>query len=190
MSGARDRRAARQTLWRVVALLAPAAASLSAACADRADRRWDWERMRAQPRYEPYGPSAVFADGKAMQEAPRGTVSRESADSAAALPADLTAAALVARGGERFGIYCAPCHGERGGGDGLVGINMDPPPPPSLVDVPRRALGAGRIYMVVTHGVGRMPPLASSLSAADRWAVIAYVGALQRAAVGTAGPPP
>jgi mono/diheme cytochrome c family protein len=59
---------------------------------------------------------------------------------------------------------------------------MDPPTPPSLLDSARRALSAARVYSVVTHGFGRMPPLASSLSARDRWAVAAYVGALQRGA--------
>ena len=159
---------------------------LLAACSDRMGGGWDWARMRAQPRYQPYGPSAAFADGKAMQAAPLGTVSRESNDSAAALPADLAAPALVARGAERFGIFCAPCHGPRGDGGGLVGINLDPPPPPALVDAPRRALGAGRIYTVEAHGFRRMPPFASALSAADRWAVVAYVGALQRMARDTA----
>lgn len=166
-----------------------AALTALAACTDRMGRGWDWSRMREQPRYEPYGAGAAFADGKAMQAAPPGTVSRESDDSAATLPTDLAAAALVARGGDRFAIYCAPCHGERGTGDGLVGVNMDPPRPPSLVDAPRSALGAGRIYSVVTQGFGRMPPFASQLAAADRWAVVAYVGALQRAARDTAGAP-
>ena len=169
----------RATLLCALALLAAAFAD---ACADRDDARWDWARMRSQPRLEPYGRAAEFPNGSAMQAAPSGTVSRESDDSAAALPADLASAPLVARGRDRFGIFCAPCHGVRADGRGLVGVNMDPPAPPSLLDPARRALTSAQIYAVVTRGFGRMPPLASSLSASDRWAVAAYVGALQRGA--------
>lgn len=150
---------------------------------DATHRRWDWVRMRDQPRYDGYGASAVFADGKAMQDAPLGTVARESDGAAAATPPDLAAPAAIARGADRFAIYCAVCHGTRADGRSLVAVNMDPPRPPSLLDGPPRALTAPQLYAVVTRGYGRMPPLASSLSARDRWAVVAYVAALQRGTV-------
>jgi mono/diheme cytochrome c family protein len=154
----------------------------AAACSDRVGRGWDWARMRAQPRYEAYGPSAFFADGKAMRAPPAGTVSRESGDSATAVPNDFTRAAVVARGADRYAVFCGVCHGERGDGESLVASNMDAPRPPSLVDSARRALGPARLYTIISHGYGRMPAFASALSAADRWAVAAYVVALQRGA--------
>ena len=163
------------------ALLASGLLALGAsACSDRAGDRWDWERMRSQPRYDAYGRSGFFADRMAMRTPPAGTVSRESADSAAALPPDMTRPALLARGADRFRVFCAVCHGESGDGASLVATNMDPPRPPSLVDSERRALTPGQLYAVLSRGFGRMPPLASALTASDRWAVVAYVTDLQR----------
>lgn len=183
------RRATRGTTIIPAAILAALVAGASA-CSDRVGSGWDWERMRVQPRYAPYGASAFYPDGKAMQAPPAGAVPREAVARAETDSADTTllAATLLAampaaqldRGATRFHIFCAVCHGERGNGVSVVASNMDDPKPPSLLAASIRALSAARLYAVISDGFGQMPSYASELSAADRWAVIAYVRALQR----------
>jgi mono/diheme cytochrome c family protein len=153
------------------------------------------QRMRAQPRADAYGASAVFPDGKVMQPAPPGTVAREEGlDSAVGGGLDSAAGGglaapeaplahvplagtpeLLARGRSRFEIFCAACHGAGGFGGSVVAENWWPPPrPPSLRAGRAAALPSGRLYQVVTGGFGRMPPYAPVLPASDRWAVVAY----------------
>jgi len=160
-----------RTAWMFVVL-----ALVSAACSDRVGHGWDWERMRTQPRYEPYGPSALFPNGMAMRVPPVGTVTRESVS----LPdapwgAGAVSAAIVQPGASRFAIYCAVCHGERGDGVSVVASNMDPPRPPSLLVPPASTLSARDLVRVMTNGFGRMPSYAPELPARDRWAVAAYI---------------
>lgn len=155
------------------------------ACSEHPGHGWDWERMRSQPRYQAYGASAYFPDGKSMQAPPPGTVPRESgaeaeADTAARAAAASPSAAMLRRGADRFHIFCAACHGERGDGRSIVAANMEPPKPPSLLSAAVRALGPDALHAVISGGFGRMPPYANQLSPADRWAVVAYVRALQR----------
>lgn len=162
-----------------------ASALFAAGCREHPTARsFDLARMRVQPRYEAYGASHFFADGKAMQRPPAGTIAREApldrtAGLAQRVPGTVTPAVL-ARGASRFEIFCAACHGKGGYGGSLVAANMDPPRPPSLRSPAVRAFTAGALYEVIVHGVGRMPPYASQLSEGDRWAVVAYVRALQK----------
>ncbi|HEX6534809.1 MAG TPA: cytochrome c [Gemmatimonadaceae bacterium] len=176
------------------------AAIVAGACSERAGHGWDWERMRSQPRYDVYGASAFFPDGKAMQAPPPGTVPREAVEERARAAAARAAAAspsdeMLRRGADRFHIFCAVCHGERGDGRSNVAANMDPPRPPSLLAAPLRALSPDSLYAVISHGFGRMPGYAAELSPTDRWAVVAYVRALQRGQpeapsdTGIGGPP-
>lgn len=162
----------------IAAILAVVFGTVATACADRGDRGWDWNRMRKQPRYEPYGASSVFADGKVMQAPPAGTVSREAAVEPVSIK---TIPASVRRGGNRFQIFCAACHGERGDGNSVVASNMDRPKPPSLLAEPARALSTEQLVAIVTNGFGRMPSFAAELSPTDREAVALYVKDLQRA---------
>jgi mono/diheme cytochrome c family protein len=137
----------------------------------------DFERMRFQRRYEPYGANSAFANGAAMQAAPRGTQSIESgADSVAITPE------LLATGQKAFAVYCAVCHGAAGFGGSLVAENMGAPRPGSLRSGEMRAKTTAFFFDVATKGKGRMPPLTPQLSASERWAVAAYVGVLQRQA--------
>ena len=161
---------------------------VASGCSDRIGKGWDWNRMRSQPRYEPYRDSKFFADGKAMQLPPTGTVSRESGEEAA-IPIVVTDA-LIARGASRFRIYCAVCHGDRGDGVSIVASNMEQPRPPSLIVPPVSLMPASVIATVITNGAGTMPSFASELSHADRQAVAAYVGTLQSktATGGASGP--
>jgi mono/diheme cytochrome c family protein len=153
-------------------------------CSERIGRGWDWNRMRNQPRYEPYRRSAFFADGKAMQRPPAGTVSRE--DGAAATRSYAPTPDVIARGAARYHIYCAVCHGERGDGVSVVASNMQSPTPPSLVTPPISLLTEDSIASVVARGMGPMPPFAAELSRQDRYAVAVYVSTLQH---GSAAPP-
>ncbi len=161
-----------------------------------------FERMLVQPRYEPYGASSFFPDGRAMRIPPNGTVSRERlADSALLLSGtaggDSTTSIplqpseeLLAAGQSRFGIYCAVCHGVLGDGQSVVGHNMVECPPPSLLSATVRALPPATFYQVISDGFGRMPPYAAELSLKQRWAVVAYVRQLQsRAPTDSTAPP-
>ncbi len=149
--------------------------------------RVDFERMRVQQRYDLYGASRAFPNGAMMQHPPAGTVSRETAATAeAGAPADSLASIpmavtpqLLARGRERFGIYCAVCHGPGGYGGSIVASNMGIPRPPSLRSAALRARPIGYVFYVATNGRGRMPAYAPQLSPADRWAVAAYIQQMQ-----------
>ena len=147
------------------------------ACHARMGNGWDWNRMRSQPKYTPWGKSRFFRDGKAMQLAPAGTVSRESAADTADRGLGTDDAVL---GASRFRIFCALCHGDRGDGVSVVASNMGSPRPPSLLSDSVRQVPPDRIDSVIDHGYGRMPALGPALSAADRRAVIAYLRDLQR----------
>lgn len=162
-----------------------------------------FERMLTQPRYEPYGSSAFFPDGRAMRLPPNGTVSSErladsallpllavGRDSVGSMPLEASDE-LLAVGQSRFGIYCAVCHGALGDGRSVVGSNMVECPPPSLLSEMMRALPPATLYQVITEGFGRMPSYAAELSVEQRWAVVAYVRQLQsRAPPDTAAPTP
>lgn len=135
--------------------------------------------MSDQPRYGEYQPSALFPDGTSLQAPPDGTVAQDAPARAATLaerPA--MTAALLARGRERFGIYCTPCHGVAGDGDGIVPERGFPHPPsyaePRLVAAP-----SSYFVEVITHGHGVMYPYADRVSPADRWAIAAWIRALQ-----------
>jgi cytochrome c len=95
----------------------------------------------------------------------------------AKIPLPVTAE-LLARGRERFDIYCAVCHGRDGYGQGIV-VRRGFPAPPSYHQDRLRDAPDGHFYDVVTRGYGAMLPFADRLTPPDRWAVVAYVRALQ-----------
>jgi len=178
----------------VAALLA----LVAVACSDPMGKGWDWNRMRRQPRYEPYDSSAFFSNGMAMRTPPAGTIAREallpSEDSAQLTRALERRPAELRRGADRFQVFCAVCHGPAGNGGSVVGDNLSNPKAPSLLGARVRALSPAQIHAVITDGFGRMPAYAPSLSASDRWAVVAYVLELQHASTqpldSTRGPSP
>jgi mono/diheme cytochrome c family protein len=86
----------------------------------------------------------------------------------------------VERGRRRFETFCAPCHGVLGDGRARVAANMTLRQPPSLVGERARSFAAGRIFQVITQGYGLMPRYSDEMPATDdRWAVVAYLRALQ-----------
>jgi mono/diheme cytochrome c family protein len=110
---------------------------------------------------------------------PEGTVAQGDLDrfAAAASPPPATPA-LLARGRERFDIYCAPCHGLAGDGDGVI-VAHGFPRPPSYHDRRLLTAPAQQLYDVITKGYGVMYSYAASVEPRDRWAIVAYVRALQ-----------
>jgi mono/diheme cytochrome c family protein len=91
------------------------------------------------------------------------------------VPIDLK---LLKRGEQRYRIYCSPCHGQVGRGDGMV-VRRGYRPPPSFHLDRLRAQPAGYFFDVITAGFGAMPDYAAQVSVPDRWAIVAYVRALQ-----------
>lgn len=135
--------------------------------------------MSRQPRYDSYERSALFADGKALQLPPEGTVARDQP----ALDAQLRdrppiTAALLSRGRERYGIFCTPCHDQAGYGHGTV-VMRGFPQPPSLHDERLRNAPSRHFVEVITNGHGTMYSYADRVPPADRWAIAAYIRALQ-----------
>jgi mono/diheme cytochrome c family protein len=135
--------------------------------------------MNHQPRYDSYEKSSLFADGKALQTPPQGTVARDDPQREAILADRPTMTAeLLQRGQERFGIYCTPCHGAAGDGNGTVPARGFPHPPSFHIDRLRNA--PSRYFVdVITNGHGVMYSYADRVSPADRWAIAAYIRALQ-----------
>jgi mono/diheme cytochrome c family protein len=146
--------------------------------------------MHDQPKYEPYEKSDFFTDGRAMRPQVEGTVARgqlredarlytgkEGAAFVAAIPLPVDEA-LVRRGQERFGIYCTPCHGLRGLGNGMV-VQRGYRTPASFHDARLKAQPDGYFFDVITHGFGAMPDYAAQVPVRDRWAIVAYIRALQ-----------
>jgi mono/diheme cytochrome c family protein len=145
--------------------------------------------MQRQPKYQAYQASEAHPDGLAMRQPPPGTVPHGGViDPAVATglgpdgrPLERApiapTAALLARGRARFNVICAACHGLLGDGESQVATNMSrrrPPSPHAYRDV-----ADGHIYRVVTNGFGLMPSYAAEISVDDRWAIVAYVRALQ-----------
>ena len=155
--------------------------------------------MDRQPKIRPQTPSAFFADGRASRLPVEGTVARGSRFldapqntgmepgttnfvSVNPLPVN---AATMARGQQRYQIFCAPCHGPTADGNGIVRsfgmavvANLHDP---RIVQMPD-----GEIFYVITHGRNLMGPYAAQIEPEDRWAVVAYVRALQLAQLGAA----
>lgn len=134
--------------------------------------------MTRQPRYDDYGPGALFADGKAMQAPPAGTIARDTPLIPDTRPA--MTAALLARGRERYAVDCSMCHAADGSGSGTVPARGFPQPA-DFRSASQRKLTPEQIHDAIAHGYGRMFAHADRVTPADRWAITAYVVALQRA---------
>jgi mono/diheme cytochrome c family protein len=137
------------------------------------------DEMVRQPKAPVYGRSALFPDGAAMQTAPPGTVSREDAAFRQALATrPPMTPALLQRGRERFNIYCEPCHGRAGDGNGVV-PSRGFPHPPSFHTEPLLSAPSQLFVDTITNGYGVMFSYADRVPPADRWAIAAYIRALQ-----------
>ena len=137
--------------------------------------------MAKQKKYPTYAPSGLWADGAASRTPPDGTVAQGdlASDAGSRRPVVVTQA-LMARGRERFDVFCSPCHGRTGAGDGMI-VARGFPGPPSYHTERLRAAPADYLYGVITNGYGIMYPYRSRVAPADRWAIVAYLRALQQA---------
>ena len=135
--------------------------------------------MRVQERYETFASSNLWRDGAAARPLPQGVVAQGDVARAAAVetPPALTAE-LLAHGRGQFNVFCAPCHGISGDGDGMIVERGFPRPPSYHTDRLRTAPGR-LIFDVITNGAGAMYSYASRIPPEDRWAIVAYVRALQ-----------
>ncbi len=154
--------------------------------------------MDNQEKYKAQDPSVLFADDRSSRLDVAGTVARGELRADRALEEGKSGAAwvtvfpipvtmeLMRRGQDRFGIYCAPCHGYSGYGNGAVAKRAESlqegtwVPPTSYHTDPVRKQPVGQLFGTASHGIRTMPGYGSQIGVADRWAIIAYVRALQR----------
>lgn len=148
------------------------------------------QKMAEQPRYDPLEPSVLWADGQSARPLVEGTVARgELRDNdqlffggtgnnlATQFPFPITMDVLR-RGQERYNIFCSPCHDRTGSGNGMIVQRGFARPPSYHSDILRKQ-PVGHFFRVITQGFGAMPSYAAQISAADRWAIVAYIRALQ-----------
>lgn len=158
--------------------------------------------MDSQSYHRAQSASDFFADGRAMRAPVEGTVSRGALHEDEALylgkqddiwvddvPGGVDAD-LMARGRDRYQIFCAVCHGATGAGDGMVarraaslaeGTWVSPSDLTATVTLDRPD---GELFDIISHGIRKMPAYDTQIPVADRWAIVAYVRALQRSAHG------
>lgn len=135
--------------------------------------------MTEQRKLSTYSPTSLWRNGTTARPLPEGVVAQGDVDRAAtAKDAPPVTEALLARGRERFGIFCAPCHGLAGDGDGVIVMHGFPAPPSYHIDR-LLAAPARHFYDVMTNGYGVMFSYADRVPPRDRWAIAAYIRALQ-----------
>jgi mono/diheme cytochrome c family protein len=134
--------------------------------------------MQRQAKLKTEAPSALFPDGSSAQAPPEHTMAQGAQTPAEAATPPPVDAALVARGRERHAIFCQPCHGPAGDGDGTV-VGRGFPRPPSYQDAQVRMASGAQLYSVISNGSGVMFPYAERIPPKDRWAIVAYIRALQ-----------
>lgn len=159
------------------------------------------QQMAEQPRYDPYEKSAFFDDQRSARHPVPGTVPRgylqedprlhTGADAEGkpvnAIPLKLDdgeRADFLKRGRERYNIFCSMCHGYTGEGNGII-VERGYVPPPSYTIERLEKAPLGYFYQVITKGYGAMPDYAAKIPPKDRWAIAAYIRALQVSHKGT-----
>jgi mono/diheme cytochrome c family protein len=146
--------------------------------------------MHNQPKYIPLRESDFYADHRSERPLPDGTVARGdvqgdermytgkvNGELATVFPFAITGD-VMRRGQERFDIFCSPCHARTGDGDGMVVRRGFRAPPSFHIDRLRQA-PPGHFFDVITNGFGAMPDYRQQVPVRDRWAIVAYIRALQ-----------
>jgi mono/diheme cytochrome c family protein len=134
--------------------------------------------MENQPKYSEYASAPLFRGG-VLRGPPAGAVARDDqAHDAEVHDRPPLTAELFARGQQRFGIFCSPCHGANGDGNGIV-VQRGMPRPTSYHDDRLRAADDQHFFDVITNGYGAMYSYAYRVPPHDRWAIVAYIRALQ-----------
>lgn len=160
--------------------------------------------MDQQPKYKAQRENPIFADGRATRLPEPGTVAvgelheddhfyrgKQGDAWALTFPPPVRAnETTMERGRERYGIYCTPCHGFSGEGDGMIARRAEElaqgtwVPPTNLTQETIRRQPVGELFNTITHGIRNMPAYGAQIDAADRWAIILYLRALQRSRAG------
>ena len=147
--------------------------------------------MQSQPKYTPLALSRFYPDGRAARPTPVGAIAVDEIDDSSpavtgaangsfvtAIPVPVTAE-LLQRGQERFNIFCSPCHGRTGDGEGMVARQGLKQPADLNSDRARNA-PPGYLYQVIVNGYGAMGDYSYQIqSTRDRWAIVAYIRALE-----------
>jgi mono/diheme cytochrome c family protein len=182
-------------------LAAIAMAMLQSACSNFTTRQppvWVWDDMKKQDKYKAQAESQFYSDGRASRrpveesvsqelykaDTPRATGIEENGTYVARNPLPLSKEVLL-RGQQRFNIYCAPCHDRTGTGRGVVPAKVVWIPG-NLHDARMVSMVDGELFHVATAGRRTMPGYRYQVSEDDRWAIVAYIRALQRASLATA----
>ena len=179
----REMRASKYEKTVRVAVLAAATASMLVLAGCRQD-------MQDEPKFFPQRGTTFYADGRSVRPQVAHTVARNQGDEESyfytglvngkegdGLPIDLTADTM-ARGQERFNIYCTPCHSRVGNGDGMI-VQRGYRPAGDFHTERLRTAPLGHFFHVITNGYGAMPDYAAQITPQDRWAIVAYIRALQ-----------
>ena len=147
--------------------------------------------MHDQPKYIPLRPSDFFLDGRSARPLPEGAIARGHLNDDTAFytgkgadgkpvndfPFPVTKEVIL-RGQNRFNVYCTPCHDRTGSGSGMI-VRRGYRRPPTYHSDRLRAQPNGYFFDVITNGFGAMPDYAAQVQARDRWAIVAYIRALQ-----------
>ncbi len=183
----------------LLALLTIAATILLSACSSiqRDPPILVWWDMKRQPKFRTEGETGLFADGRNTRYPPEDTVAQgylfdetayntgmEGPTYVGKSPVPVTAE-LLHRGQMRFNTYCSPCHDRAGTGKGIVPAHAPQWQPANLTEDRVVQLADGDIFNVITNGRRTMPPYKYQVVTSDRWAIIAYLRVLQRAANAT-----
>lgn len=156
-----------------------------------------WPDMRNQGKYKPQMESGIFADHRTTRRPVEGTISRDSqrddspfytgienGEYIGKMPVKVTPE-LLATGQTKFNTYCSPCHDRAGSGEGIVAVKAPTLKPANLMEDRLKQTADGDLFTVITYGRRNMHPYRFQIVESDRWAIVAYVRALQRATSGS-----
>ena len=192
------------SLFRTIAagsLIASALFAIGCSSTSREPQIEVWSDMRRQGKYKPQRESAFFADHRDSRRPPAGTVARGYLKDDDVLYTGVSnemfagrnplpvSADLLKLGQARFNTYCSPCHSRVGDGKGIVAVRTPAWQPTDLMQDRIRNYPDGQIFYTITNGKRTMPAYRFQITEHDRWAIVAYVRALQRTA-GTLGDVP
>lgn len=136
------------------------------------------QNMEVQPKYSAYSRAPLFR-GSALRPSPANTVARDDPERERAVTTKpALSAELLDRGRRRFAIFCSPCHGAGGDGDGII-VHRGMPLPTSYHDDRLVTADDQHFFDVITNGYGAMYSYAARVPPEDRWAIVAYIRALQ-----------
>jgi mono/diheme cytochrome c family protein len=137
------------------------------------------QNMETQPKYYEYEPAPLFRDGRVLQAPVAGTVARGDLErTAQAAQRPPLSAELLARGQQEFDVFCSPCHGRLGDGNGMV-VQRGMPRPHTFHEERLRQAPDQHFFDAITAGYGAMYSHAARVNPRDRWAIVAYIRALQ-----------